>query len=450
MESSVQKLENEITEQRKQIEGTLDALVDPHMIIAPVYNADHLAVDWTIDHSNTAAESYWRVGPRESIGKRVREFIAPHHAPLVMSWCRDVLSTGEPLIINDYAYGVDLMGTERRFDIRISRVDGFLSVTWRDVTERHRVAQKTAESEERYRLLALNVSDVVVLTDKDKIVRWVSPSITPLLGWDFRDWIGRPCTDFLASKEEAREFERHRTTVFREGHSEICRKQILSKDGSSHWVEANTGPHISVDGKTDGVVTSFRLVDHQVSMENELLRMARIDELTKLLNRREGLAQLERIHGQTQRTGSSMAVLFVDFDDFKSINDRYGHASGDDVLRAMGERVHSCLRTSDDVGARIGGDEMLVVLHGIRGLPDAHSLAEKLRLAAEAPILSRGSLIRTTVSIGVAISQPAERPEELVFRADDAMYQAKIKGRNQVVVIPSKKVLPSFSSLSIL
>lgn len=437
LEEDNNRLERELNEQQKQIDRTLDSLVDPLVIMSPQFDERGLATDWIIDYANPSAGAYWKVDNR-AVGLSLKNFVSPQHTLPVLSWCRDVLSTGDPLSINDYAYGDNIFGEERRFDIRISRVDGRLSWTWRDVTEKFKAAGRISESEERYRLLAHNSSDVVVSADKNKIVRWVSPSVKEVLGWDFQDWIGRPCSEFLSSKEEMVDFEKHSSSVSRNGQPERFRKQIKSKNGETHWVEAHTGPYVGSDGQVRGTVTSFRTVDEQVRMEEELLRLARLDELTKLLNRREGMAHLEKLQNQVERTGESLAVLFVDFDNFKSINDTYGHVAGDHVLRTIGKRIHTFLRTEDDVGVRVGGDEMLVVLHGVHGMEDALAVAEKLRHKISSPITFQGVQIVSTVSIGVALAQGSETPEKLTGRADEAMYQAKLGGRDQVVAIPGK------------
>jgi diguanylate cyclase (GGDEF)-like protein/PAS domain S-box-containing protein len=436
LEIEKKRLENESLDLQRQIARTLDSLVDPLAIIRPLLDKRGLATDWVVDYANPAACAYWKVDNWAG-GKSIRDFISTQHILPMLAWCRDVLSTGEALSVNDYAYGESIFGEERRFDVRISRVDGCLSWTWRDVTERFKAAGKIAESEERYRLLAQNSSDVVVLADKNKIVRWASPSVKEVLGWDLQDWIGRPCSEFLASKEEIADFERHSSSVSKNGLPERFRQQIKSKNGTVHWVEAHTGPYIGAGDGTSGTVTSFRTVDEQVRMEEELSRLARVDELTKLLNRREGLTQLEKLQTQVDRTGETLAVLFVDFDNFKLVNDTYGHLAGDLILRTMGKRIHACLRTSDDVGARVGGDEMLVVLRGVRGLEDAIEVAEKLRLKASIPFPFQGAQIRTTVSVGVALASIGEPPKALIGRADEAMYQAKLAGRDQVVTIPA-------------
>jgi diguanylate cyclase (GGDEF)-like protein len=103
----------------------------------------------------------------------------------------------------------------------------------------------------------------------------------------------------------------------------------------------------------------------------------------------------------------------------------------------MADRIRHCLRGTDDLGARVGGDELLVVLHGVQDLANAVAVAEKLRLSAAEPIAVPGGTIRTTVSIGVTLARPGEPTGTLVARADEAMYRAKQHGRNQVITIDS-------------
>ena len=172
---------------------------------------------------------------------------------------------------------------------------------------------------------------------------------------------------------------------------------------------------------------------HKAAMAFE--QRARTDELTQLLTRREVFDRLEDLRGKIPRSGRDIAVLFVDFDRFKNINDLYGHAMGDQVLRTIAERIRSCLRHTDDLGARIGGDEMMVVLHGVHGIGDALKVAEKIRSFAAEPVHFNGQSIEATVSVGVALTRQGESTTDLVARADAAMYQAKQRGRNQVITV---------------
>lgn len=185
----------------------------------------------------------------------------------------------------------------------------------------------------------------------------------------------------------------------------------------------------------DALSFTWRDVTERHHAAKDLEHRARTDELTKLLNRRGIFEKLEDLRGKTPRTGSDIAVLFIDFDKFKDINDTCGHAAGDEVLRVTAEKLRACLRHSDDLGARVGGDEMLVVLHGVHGMKDAAAIAEKLRRSAAAPVRFDGTSIEATVSVGVALARAEESTDALVSRADAAMYEAKQRGRNQVITI---------------
>lgn len=181
------------------------------------------------------------------------------------------------------------------------------------------------------------------------------------------------------------------------------------------------------------------VTERHVAME-ALDQRVRIDELTKLLRRREGLERLEDLQGKAPRTGTEMAVLFVDLDEFKRINDTHGHVAGDAVLLAIAERIRGCFRSTDYLGARVGGDEFMVVLYGVHGIDDALGVAEKIRRSAAAPIAFEGRFLEATVSIGVALAHKGESTAALVARADTAMYQAKQRGRNQIISVETPSV----------
>jgi diguanylate cyclase (GGDEF)-like protein/PAS domain S-box-containing protein len=353
---------------------------------------------------------------------------------------RHALETDQPLVLNDFVYPHEILAQDRRFDIRAIRVGDALSFTWRDVTDRYLLTQKLAASEEHYRLLTTNSYDTTIRVDDEGKVTWVSPSIKVLLGWDPAEWIGRPIADFVTPES----LPTLRTNLDRvaEGEPVVARYRALAKDGTAHWAESRAMPYIKSQGHRDGVVAAFHLIDQQVAMEEELEHRARTDELTSLLNRKEVFERIEAWGGKHPRTGHAIAILFCDMDQFKTVNDVYGHAAGDEVLRAMADRIRRCLRSTDDLGARVGGHELLVVLHGVQDLDNAVAIAEKLRLSAAEPISTSNGVVNTTVSIGVTLAQPGEKTGNLVDRADQAMYLAKQTGRNQVISIEPPAVAP--------
>ncbi|HSO03521.1 MAG TPA: diguanylate cyclase [Candidatus Limnocylindrales bacterium] len=163
-----------------------------------------------------------------------------------------------------------------------------------------------------------------------------------------------------------------------------------------------------------------------------LSHRAQHDPLTGLANRGQLEARISEALNRSPRLGGSIAVLFCDLDNFKSINDTHGHSGGDEILKGVAERVRGACR-ADDLVARLGGDEFVVVLHGVRDLAAAAQVAEKIRLAVHPPMVVAGVEVTLTISIGLALAGPDADPAELLGRADQALYRAKDAGRDRVV-----------------
>lgn len=408
----------------------LDALIDPHLVLVPVRDAKGKIEDFSLIEANKAAAAYHQTDRDSMIGRKLRDILPPDNVCALMAMARDAFGSGEPLVVNNFAYTAEIYGQEHRFDIRAVRTNGTLVWTWRDVTERHLAAKRLAASEERYRLLAENSSDVIARIRRGTIM-WISPSVTTTFGWPVEECVGRKVTEFLEADDA-----KHCKACMEQleaGQQVRTRKIVKSKDGSLHWIEAHASSYLGTNGRPDGFTATARVVDDQVSAEQQLEHRARTDGLTELLNRKEVLSRIEALSEHSRRKGHELAILFCDLDRFKAINDNHGHTAGDEVLRAMASRLREALRTSDDLAARIGGDELLVVLHGVQDIANAAEIAEKLRCAAAEPIETSAGKVGATLSIGVTLARAGESTETLVSRADAAMYHAKQSGRNQVV-----------------
>ena len=176
---------------------------------------------------------------------------------------------------------------------------------------------------------------------------------------------------------------------------------------------------------TIGIV--LLVIEH---ISQRLIVLAENDFLTNVFNRRAFLTVLEKACSQANRNGTPLALLAIDLDDFKRINDTWGHRAGDDVLRSFAKLASATVRMEDVIG-RLGGEEFGIFLPSAC-LNDAREIAERIRLACAADVvLSGGQQIRYTASIGVARYQVNEMPEAALHRADQAMYRAKNKGRNR-------------------
>ncbi|MEB3165970.1 MAG: diguanylate cyclase [Cyanobacteriota bacterium] len=429
-----------MTREKARLATTLDALLDPHIMLEPEPAAGGVGPGFRCTDANPAACADLRRTRRQLLGAPLDALFAAR-ADLDLRRCfQHVLESGDPLVLNEVPFRSSGHDVDRFWDLRLVRVLDGLSCSWRDVSDRVESARQLAASEESYRLLAENSSDVVVQVGEDGVIRWVSPSLTAMLGWQPAEWIGRPAHDLLVSPGDGGQ---PRTTAESRGAGRefldagrpvVSRDRVLARDGSWHWAETHASPFRTASGAIQGHVASFRTIDAEVKAEEELARLASRDSLTGLLNRREMLERIDGRGGRGPLAGAHTALLFCDLDRFKPINDRHGHAAGDQVLCAVAERIQRCLGP-DDLAARIGGDELLVLLPRVGDLAEAVRTAEAIRAAMEAPIDTSAGPLQMSLSIGVTLALPGEDSDAMIARADAAMYAAKRDG-NRVIPIP--------------
>lgn len=416
------------------LRSVIEAQVDPHVILRAVRDAEGAIVDFRYEDANRAAAVFEGIERDLMVGRTLTEvYPSFEEAGEDIDLCRTALETGEPVVQNDsptIGY-VDAVGRSVITDIRVVAVDGDrVSYTWRDVTDRHLAQTRLTESEQRFRLLAENMSDVVLLT-RDGVVEWVSPSVTPVAGWLPDDLIGSEASALIHPDDL------ESVVVAWLPAEEVLprlRYRLRSKSGQYHWVDAEGRVTSNAEGQRVSVV-STRKVDAEVAALNALEEMARHDELTGLVNRHEVFRQVDRAISGPSRAGNRLAMAFCDLDGFKEINDAYGHSAGDALLRAVSRRIERVVRAGDVV-ARLGGDELLVVLNGVRDLDDALRIAEKLRGQIRLPTPIPGGTASVSASIGVALAEEGESVDDIIARADAAMYQAKKGGKDRVVTIP--------------
>ena len=172
---------------------------------------------------------------------------------------------------------------------------------------------------------------------------------------------------------------------------------------------------------------------HLVDSEQRLRSVAGTDELTGLANRRTLHERLPAILEAGAESGGSAAVIFCDLDDFKAVNDGFGHDAGDEVLRTVAERFRTAVR-SNDLVVRFAGDEILAIIGGVSDIDAALQIAGKLRTALNLPIRFGELTLRTTASFGVCLAEPGDTVSAVLMRADAAMYSAKRAGRDRISV----------------
>jgi diguanylate cyclase (GGDEF)-like protein/PAS domain S-box-containing protein len=302
--------------------------------------------------------------------------------------------------------------------------------------ERQRVAQ---QSEERRRLLAA-VGEGVYGVDRYGFCTFVNPAALEMLGLTAEEVVGADQHAlFHHHHEDGTAYPVTECPVYltlRDGQARHMDEWFLRRDGSGFPVLLTVAPVSGADGQ-DGAVVVFRDMAERRHLETELRTQASTDALTGLSNRRYFLAEMERELGRVRRTPElPAAVLMVDLDNFKGVNDRYGHAAGDVVLRHFATTLALSLRGSDLVG-RLGGEEFAVLLPG-SSLEHGGRLAERLRrLVAGAAVTVDDVSVCYTVSIGVTRMVAADATVDRVLaRADTALYRAKDAGRDRVASEP--------------
>jgi len=317
----------------------------------------------------------------------------------------------------------------------------------RSVAAARRAAECLQVSEEKYRLLAETMKDVVWTVDTDTLrFLYVSPSVERLVGYT-NDEIAATSFDATfrpGDAEDVRAQVRRRVRDFLMGEGRVpCfytdEIEQPCKDGSSVWIEAvSTYCRNPRTGRVELHGVSRDISERRAS-QARIAYMAEHDMLTDLPNRSLFSDRLRQAIASARRNLSRVALLYIDLDRFKPVNDVHGHAVGDCLLREAAVRMRDCVRESDTVG-RFGGDEFVVLLPGIEAVGDAVRVAEKIRMALEAPFVLGGLTLEVSSSIGIAI-YPEHGADDLslLLHADGAMYEAKHGGRNRVVVFDDNR-----------
>jgi diguanylate cyclase (GGDEF)-like protein/PAS domain S-box-containing protein len=280
--------------------------------------------------------------------------------------------------------------------------------------------------------LVQNASDIIVVLGPDGDIRYVSPSMERVLGHSrasldpaFAPTLAHP--DDRSAMVAAIGELRHRPA----GSVVTMKCRARHADGTWRHLEI-VGNNLLADPNVEGLVLTARDVSERQALEDQLRHQAFHDSLTGLANRALFANRVEHALIRRARRGEPLAVLFLDLDDFKTVNDTIGHAEGDELLVAVADRLRASLRLGD-TAARLGGDEFGVLLDELRGEDEALSVAERILAGLQAPILLQGREVEVGASIGIASSLGVDSADDLLRNADVAMYMAKNEGKNRCI-----------------
>jgi len=327
-----------------------------------------------------------------------------------------------------------------------------LALMLRIYLDKRNLARRLAASEKtelHLRLLSAAVDQSptsVIITSADTAIEYVNPHFTSETGYSYAEVVGQTPQLFKSGQTPLSTYGGMWKRLMR-GEPWIGELLNRRKSGELYWEEAHIAPVKDERGNITHYVAVKLDITERKQASERLALMAHYDVLTGLPNRALLFERLGHALALARRKKTRLALMFVDLDKFKPINDNLGHAIGDQVLQESARRMLACLRDSDTVG-RIGGDEFVVLLPEVNGADDALKVAEKIRHAlsqefcacgptvpAPPNTVARNDILNISASIGIALSpQDGDNAIELTKNADFAMYQAKLQGGDKVEI----------------
>jgi diguanylate cyclase (GGDEF)-like protein/PAS domain S-box-containing protein len=373
---------------------------------------------------------FTNIAPEDMIGKTVREVrgeeVYQMILPMLLQALRGQTFSGEKSLIVD--------GRLQHFavtyvpDIGVGgKVKGVYAFA-QDITQRKTAELLRIESEKRLTTITDNLPAMICYVDGDRRHRFVNKAFEKWYEKPLSEIIGQPF-DRLMPPAIAAQFDYY---FLRGMQGEACEYEleIPSKSGS-RWLKCNFIPDFDEEtGVPRGVYGMVHNVTKAKHAEQRLTRLAQFDTLTGLANRLQFNETLTRVLNDQASHFKPLALMFLDIDHFKQVNDRLGHAGGDALLKEFALRLSDCVRPTDAV-ARLSGDEFVVLLEGMHSDEEPQFIARKIIATIEKPFFLDGVPLRVTASIGIAMRTLVdEAASELMKRADEALYEAKRNGRN--------------------
>jgi len=400
------------------------------LILACPYGITHLDRELRFLYVNKVAEEIYGYSLSELKGRSLKEVLPAEQwrqtGPLY-----EQLLVKDPHITRYQRFGVRPDGELRQLDVTLNYIldeegntQGFIGFLT-DITDR-------VADELRLRQLSTIVEQSpssILITNVDGEIEYVNPAFEQTSGYELEDIIGDTPRVLRSGQTDAEVYEQMWGTITR---GEPWRGELLNKrkDGSLFWELASLAPIRSPQGQITHYVSINEDITRLKNQEQQLAWQANYDAVTHLPNRVLAMDRLSCALTVAAREKQHVAVMFVDLDQFKRINDTFGHSSGDALLVHAAENLQQTVRAGDTV-ARFGGDEFVILLDQMPDLVSIEKVAEKVLRAFSTPVMVGEHPLTVTASVGVAVyPQDGQDAETLLSHADAAMYQAKEQGRN--------------------
>ncbi|MDR6644317.1 diguanylate cyclase (GGDEF)-like protein/PAS domain S-box-containing protein [Luteibacter sp. 1214] len=303
-----------------------------------------------------------------------------------------------------------------------------------DISERKAFEDALFRERELAEVTLKSIGDAVITTNPDMIVTSLNPIAEAMTGWTSHEAVGRPMDEIFQLRETLSGLPIPNPLIAAVQKNAIVGLTtdaiLIHRNGFESPIEDSAAPIHDHTGNVVGGVVVFHDVSETRALALKMAHLAHHDTLTGLPNRALLQSRMEFAATVASRRNQRAALLFVDIDHFKQINDTMGHAAGDALLQEVARRIRAAVR-SDDTVSRLGGDEFVVLLPLIDGPSDASLVAEKVLAACSQAVSVDASALTISFSIGISV-YPDDAPdaESLLRNADTAMYEAKMQGRN--------------------
>lgn len=387
------------------------------------------------EFANAKYQTHLGVAPAQVIGRTVREVLGEARYAKIAPRMHAALAGQRQHFDQQFEARSD--GRSRHYMIDYipevkadGRTDG-VYVLARDISERRAAEMEKENSERRLRLITDHLPVLICYIDRSHNFRFGNATFETWLGVAPASLPGRPLAEVLGADLYATA-RLHLENAF--GGWAVSFESRMAVGGKLRILETTYVPDVQADGSVAGVYALTHDMTRLKETEEKLTRLARIDSLTGIANRRKFVEALHQSIERSRRHGTRLALAYLDIDLFKKINDSHGHGVGDDVLKEFARRLQANVRAGDTV-ARLSGDEFVIIIDDLKHDGDARILAEKIAAAIRKPFHVGGLQLAITTSVGIAsFAGGDETHEQLLANADHALYQAKRNGRDGVSV----------------
>ncbi len=421
------KLESLLKEQRNIFQNFMH---DSKAISVQGYDDNHEVIYW-----NRASEKLYGFSEEEAKGKKIEDLIIPDEMKEAVNQnIDDCMKSGintpsSELVLKDKdGRDVFIYSQHKMIQIAVDKHEMYCIDI--DLSATKLLEKELTKQRDFLQALFDVIPDLIWAKDIDGIYIACNKKFEQLFGKKESEIIGKSDFDFV-DKKQANFFKKNDKIAMNDGAVSTIEEYLEFPDGSyKGYFEVNKMPARNSSGEITGIVGVARDISIRKEYEKELLHFANTDVLTGLVNRTVFLDRLEQISKHREVKERHGAVLFVDIDDFKDINDKEGHQIGDKVLIEVAKILKNTVRRGDTV-ARFGGDEFILILEHVKTRIDVSNIVKKALALLEKSKLIQEHELSVSVSVGISIfPTDSDKPNNLLRYADDAMYYAKNHGKN--------------------